>query len=349
VKKAICLIVLLNLVILGWSQDLVVAVTDFTARSGYTEDELSDITELFAGFLRDTGVVRVVTRSQWEAILKEHVFQRGGLVAQTEIRELGVALGAQAVITGSLMKLGNSNVLNLSLLDVQSGEMLSAARNAFESLDDFLKLLPALSNDVVKLIPKPNLLLGKWQAIVNGRPSPCYMVFQKDGKVTITGLQLKITWVERAGFSGSKTYSLFDYELSMKNANANGLYSSTTNSIDFSLTVTGDRYNKNISQGYKKTRRDPSGERKGSPYVNSDKTETYTESVVKRTSYSIRGDRLILNNFLVAEIDSIDKVKNSIHTYEAFEEQTYGTATASNVVINSWGKYTEYKEWQKVQ
>ena len=151
-KKAFLFIFFLYLSILGWSQDLVVAVTDFTARSGYSDDELSDITELFAGILRDTGSVRVVTRSQWEAILTEHRFQRGGLVGQTEIRQLGVALGAQAVITGTLMRLGNSNVLNLSLLDVQTGEMLSTARRTFEDLDEIFVILPALASDVIRVL-----------------------------------------------------------------------------------------------------------------------------------------------------------------------------------------------------
>jgi len=152
-KKLVLCIVLLNVALIGYSQQLLVAVTDFTARSGYSEEELENITELFAGFIRETGI-RVVTRSQWEAILKEHSFQRDGLVAQTEIRQLGIALGAQAVITGTMMKLGSNNILNMSLLDVESGEMLSTARRTFNNLDEFLDLLPALANDINKLLPK---------------------------------------------------------------------------------------------------------------------------------------------------------------------------------------------------
>ena len=151
-KKIIFCIIIFNAAIIGYSQQLLVAVTDFTASSGYTEEELSNITELFAGFLRDTDRLRVVTRSQWEAILKEHSFQRGGLVAQTEIRELGKALGAQAVITGTMMKLGNNNILNLSLLDIESGEMVSGARKTFTSLDEFLDLLPTLASDVARQV-----------------------------------------------------------------------------------------------------------------------------------------------------------------------------------------------------
>ena len=151
-KKMFLFIFILNLSFTVHSQQLMVAVTDFTARSGYSSEELENITELFAGFLREVGGVRVVTRSQWESILKEHDFQRSGLVAQTEIREFGKALGAQAVVTGSMMKLGNTNILNLSLLDVESGEMLSTARKSYESLDEILDLLPVLARDMARLL-----------------------------------------------------------------------------------------------------------------------------------------------------------------------------------------------------
>jgi TolB-like protein len=160
-KRVAMLFVVLNFAFVGYTQELLVAVTDFTAKSGYSEEELENVTELFAGILRETKKVKVLTRSQWTAILKEHTFQRGGLVADTEIRKLGEALSANAVITGNLMKLGNSNILNLSLLDVESGELLSTARKTFGSLDELLKLLPALVSDMIKLmIPSP--FVGKW-------------------------------------------------------------------------------------------------------------------------------------------------------------------------------------------
>jgi TolB-like protein len=128
-KKFLLLIAIFNVTLVAYTQQLVVVVANFTGGSNYSEEEFENVTELFAGVLRETGKVRVLTRSQWKAILGEHEFQRAsGLVAQGQIRDLGKALGAQAVVTGTLMKLGNSNVLNLSLLDVVSGEMLSTAR-----------------------------------------------------------------------------------------------------------------------------------------------------------------------------------------------------------------------------
>jgi TolB-like protein len=173
-KKAVLILCLLNIAVLGHSQDFTVAVTDFTARSGYSEEELENITELFAGFLLETKQVRVLTRSQWGAILKEYEFQFSGYVADSEIRRLGEALGAQAVITGTMMKLGGNNILNLSLLDIESGEMLSAARKTFASLDEFLDLLPALAQDVI------NLLFNKktYKPVIAALPAAGYFMIK---------------------------------------------------------------------------------------------------------------------------------------------------------------------------
>jgi TolB-like protein len=150
-KKAFFCFALINLALVAYSQELLVSVSNFIATtSGYSEEDLRTITELFAGFLLETGEVRVVTSaSQNDAILKEQDFHREGLVAQSEIKELGKFLGAQAVITGELSKLGSRNILNLFISDVETRIRLSTAQRTFESVDDFYDLLPSLANDIV--------------------------------------------------------------------------------------------------------------------------------------------------------------------------------------------------------
>jgi len=126
-KRVFFLFAIINMAIVGYSQNLIVAVQDFTARSGYSDENLESITELFAGILLETGKVRVLTRnsSQWQAILKEHGFQRdSGLVDPSEIRQLGRALGAKAVVAGTIGTLGGTNFLNTSILDVMRNTIL---------------------------------------------------------------------------------------------------------------------------------------------------------------------------------------------------------------------------------
>jgi len=179
-KKVFLLIAIFNTAIVAYSQNLIVAVQDFTARSGYSDEDLESITELFAGILLETGKVRVLTRnsSQWQSMLKEHSFQRNsGLVDPAEIRQLGRALGAKAVVTGTLGTLGSTNFLNTSILDVVSGEMLSTARKTFKDLDEFIDVvLPGLASDIVKLLVT-SPLIGRWK--VDGTSTVC--MFNNDG------------------------------------------------------------------------------------------------------------------------------------------------------------------------
>ena len=226
-KKLVLCIFFLNLALLGYSQQLLVAVTDFTAGSGYSgnEEELKSITELFAGILRETGKIRVLTRSQWEAILKEHRFQRDGLVAQTEIRQLGIALGAKAVVTGSMMKLGSTNILNTSLLDVESGEMLSTARKTYKDLDEFIDaVLPSLARDIVKLLESPSLLIGTWRG--NNR----VIEFKNDG--TFICSQFLTKHSDMKGPTGITTTI---------EGSAKGTYGYTDSSLTLNYTISGIR------------------------------------------------------------------------------------------------------------
>lgn len=246
-KKLILCVIFLNLALIGYTQELLVAVTDFTARSGYSEEELANITELFATFLQNTGKVKVLTRSQWEAILKEHAFQRSsGFVAQTEIRQLGEALGAQGVVTGTLMKMGRINVLNINILDIVSGEMLSATARRYESLEEFLDLLPALAVDIVKLLEKPSPLLGKWK--VDGQA--IVVEFNENGTLEVQNtvfcneLKQINTITTRDGKTGYK------FEYRYFSGNIRGKYSYTASEITVSGNFSGTIYRTEIWNDY---------------------------------------------------------------------------------------------------
>jgi TolB-like protein len=216
------------------TQELVVAVAEFTSNSDYSPNELSDITELFTGFLQEFGKVRVVTRSKWKEILGEHDFQRNGLVAKAEIKRLGVALGAQAIITGTLMKLGNTQILNLSLLDVESGEILAPARSTFTSLDEFIVLLPALATDIAKRLKKPSPLVGQWKV----DNQPIILIFQEDGNFEIRDCKFVDGFEQiRRLVTPDGTGYQFEYRYYL--GNVRGTYSHTVNEVSISGRFSG--------------------------------------------------------------------------------------------------------------
>lgn len=231
-KKLLFFCFLVSFSLTAFAQSILVAVTDFTARSGYSAEELENITELFAGFLRETKKTRVVTRSQWGAILGEHSFQKSGLVAENEIRSLGKALGAQNIITGTMMKLGNNNILNISLLDVETGEMISTARRTFDTLDEFLTLLPNLATDVLKTLEKPSPLIGTWIAEHVSLFVGWLFEFKEDGSFIITNYK-----------RGTNDHPIRDNEFITQNLISGivrGTYQNSNSSLTLNYIMTGN-------------------------------------------------------------------------------------------------------------
>jgi len=228
-KKVFLALYLFNIAITGYSQNLTVAVTDFTARSGYSEAELGNITELFSGFLLETKKFKVLTRSQFGAILKEFDFQFNGYVADTEMRQLGKALGASAVITGTLMKLGNSNILNISLLNVESGEMQSAARRTFNNIDELLDLMPALSTDIAKMLEPPSVFVGTWAARTSNNSGQGVWEFKNDGTFIVTDYERFMEYSAEHGYVITGTIK--------------GTYSHTDSSLTLNYTISGTQEN----------------------------------------------------------------------------------------------------------
>lgn len=172
-KKILLVLFFINFAVIGWAQNITVAVPDFTSRS-YTNEDLAEFTILFSGFMRENDVVRVLTRreSEWKAITGEIRFQdESGLVDRTEVRKLGRALGAQAVVIGTIMKPGNSFILNVSVFDVETGEMTASARKQFRSPNEFNKIFPAVAKKVAKAL-KPK------------RPRPERSVYVRPGSET---------------------------------------------------------------------------------------------------------------------------------------------------------------------
>ena len=81
--------------------------------SSYVLDELT-------ANLLDTKKLIVVDRKEVDLILSEFNFQFSGNVGDDSIQELGRMLGAQAIVSGSLTKIGNDYRIVIRVLNVQS-------------------------------------------------------------------------------------------------------------------------------------------------------------------------------------------------------------------------------------
>jgi hypothetical protein len=84
------------------------------------------ITDIFTNQIQANGKYRVMERSQMEKVLKEQGFQNSGACSSTECAvEIGRLLSIDKMFIGSIGKLGKTWVMNVRLISVQTGEILS--------------------------------------------------------------------------------------------------------------------------------------------------------------------------------------------------------------------------------
>ncbi|MCX7982810.1 MAG: CsgG/HfaB family protein [Syntrophales bacterium] len=122
----------------------IVAVLDFEAigAEGHLGRAVAEIvrTEIIG-----TKMYRVVERSQMDRLLSEQKMHYSGLVDEKNAVEIGKILGADKVIIGSVVRIGNNYTINARLIDVKTGEA-TLGKNV---TGDDLNALTGLSRELV--------------------------------------------------------------------------------------------------------------------------------------------------------------------------------------------------------
>jgi TolB-like protein len=121
-----------------------VAVLDFESMG--TEEYIGKaVSEIMRTALVSNQNFRVVERAQINKALSEQKFQKSGIIDDKSAVEIGKVLGADLIIVGSVVKIGNSYTINSRLIDVKTGEA-KLGRNVTGT---DLNLLTSMSHDLV--------------------------------------------------------------------------------------------------------------------------------------------------------------------------------------------------------
>jgi TolB-like protein len=139
-------IVVITLTITGFAADKKssVAVLDFESMG--TEDYLGKaVSEIMRTALVSNQSYRVVERAQINKAISEQKFQKSGLIDDRSAVEIGKVLGADLIIVGSVVKIGNAYTINSRLIDVKTGE----AKLGENVTGTDLNLLTSMSNELV--------------------------------------------------------------------------------------------------------------------------------------------------------------------------------------------------------
>jgi TolB-like protein len=87
----------------------------------------------------------LITRGTITAMNFEQRFQRNGLTDADTIFELGKLLNASHVIAGYITRLGNNNLILISIMDVESLQQIAGDYRTYRSIEEIDKLIPDIA------------------------------------------------------------------------------------------------------------------------------------------------------------------------------------------------------------
>jgi TolB-like protein len=103
-----------------------IAIIEFTAISGDESGEGKLITERLITSIVNEGFVSVIERNKIDKLLEEQKLQFSGIIDASTAKEVGMMLGVDAMVIGTIAKTGDTNEVNARLIDVKTGEILGA-------------------------------------------------------------------------------------------------------------------------------------------------------------------------------------------------------------------------------
>ena len=102
-----------------------VAVSDLSAE-GVSQSDASIVADWLRGALVSSGAYTVVERSAMQKVLSEQAFQQTGCTSAECAVKLGKLLNVQRMIVGSFGKFLDSYVLNVRVVDIETGRVVSS-------------------------------------------------------------------------------------------------------------------------------------------------------------------------------------------------------------------------------
>jgi TolB-like protein len=104
-----------------------VAVMDFSSETGNASRSSAIVTERLTSEIASNPRMEVIERRKLDEVLKEQKLGSKGVVDPVTAREVGHILGADAVVTGTVIDLDDKNVeVNARLVDTQNARILKA-------------------------------------------------------------------------------------------------------------------------------------------------------------------------------------------------------------------------------
>jgi len=104
------------------------------------------VSDLLRTELFNTGLFRIIERTEMDAILKEQEFQASGCTETECAVQIGRLLSAHKILVGTIGKLGEKYIINARIVDIERGEMEFGDKAEAASLGDLSSAVEEFAN-----------------------------------------------------------------------------------------------------------------------------------------------------------------------------------------------------------
>jgi len=207
--------------ILMQEEKFIIAVVDFRNTGGeksldYLEKSIPEsiITEM-----ANTGDLEIVERSLLDEALKEMSLGMTGIVDEQTAVEVGRAVGANAILLGSYVSIGETIRINARLIDVKTSKIIKANSVQGDVKTEMFELMDDLARSMVSQIT------GATDQIVQYQPIPVEREAQGEEPLVEPELSIKplykrpLFWIVVVGGVAGGLYLLQSSEEPMSTVN----------------------------------------------------------------------------------------------------------------------------------
>jgi TolB-like protein len=125
----------------------IITVLDFDS-SGIAEAEMQTTISILSSALFKTELFTVIDVSQRETVLKELEFSLSGCSDESCMLEVGKMLSAEAIVVGSIGRIGNKYVLSAKMLETETARTISSADALYPDIDSLLENIYQIADEL---------------------------------------------------------------------------------------------------------------------------------------------------------------------------------------------------------
>ncbi len=180
-----------------------IAVMELESRGSLNKEESGTLTDRLRSMLVRTNAFVVVDRGQMQDILSEQGFQMSGCTSAECAVEAGKILGVEAMVAGTVGRLGKLYTLDITLIDVETSQIIkSLTRDYTGEIEGLIGLMKSVADE---LAGKPSVAATPQKEKAVQKQFTLTFVSQPDGaQVVLNGKIMGKTPYQYKAVDGSK-------------------------------------------------------------------------------------------------------------------------------------------------